>query len=106
MGLGQLPELLDPALTGTLQYESATTPQTSTLITGTNTLQQNTSTYDFGYQQGFQTGTLLNVTFNNTHTTTNSQRSSYQSAVEYDLSGRRRRSIFCRGLGRGSTGGS
>ena len=76
-GAGPLPELLDPALTGTLQYESATTPQTSTLITGTNTLQQNTSTYDFGYTQGFQTGTSLALTFNNTRTTTNSERSSY-----------------------------
>ncbi len=51
---------LDPVLTGTLQYEAANTQQTTTFLTGTNTLQQNTGTYNFGYQQGFVTGTLLN----------------------------------------------
>ena len=76
-GGGPLPELLDPTLTGTYQYERATTPQASTFITGSNTLQQNTNTYDLGYQQGFQTGTSLAVTFDNTRSTTNSSRSSF-----------------------------
>lgn len=76
-GNGPLPELLDPTLTGTFGYERANTQQSSTLITGTNSLAQHTSTYNFGYNQGFVTGTALNVTFNNTHTSTNSQRSSY-----------------------------
>ena len=76
-GLGPIPEPLDPVLTGTLQYESAQTQQSSTLITGTNTLNQNTATYDFGYSQGFLTGTALTVGFNNSRTTTNSVRASY-----------------------------
>ncbi len=76
-GLGPTPEPLDPVLTGTLQYESAQTQQSSTLITGTNTLNQDTSTYDFGYSQGFLTGTALTVGFNNTRATTNSVRNSY-----------------------------
>ncbi len=76
-GGGPLPELLDPTITGTYQYERATTPQSTTFITGTNTLQQNTNTYDLGYQQGFLTGTSLAVTFNNTRATTNSARSSF-----------------------------
>src|SRR5579871_3299123 len=76
-GGGPLPESLDPILTGTLQYEAANTPQSTTFITGTNTLNQNTGTYNFGYQQGFLTGTLFNVTFNNSRTTTNSFRSNY-----------------------------
>jgi outer membrane protein TolC len=76
-GGGPAVENLDPTLTGTLQYESAHTQQSSTLITGTNTLNQNTGTYNFGYQQGFLTGTLFNLTFNNSHTTTNSQRANF-----------------------------
>jgi len=76
-GGGPVPEVLDPVLTGTLQYEAAVTPESSTLITGTNTLNQDTATYNFGYQQGFLTGTLFNVTFDNSHQTTNSVRTSY-----------------------------
>ncbi len=76
-GTGPTPELLDPALTGTLSYERASTQQSSTLITGTSSLAQNTSTYNVGYSQGFLTGTALTVSFDNTHTTTNSQRTSY-----------------------------
>ena len=76
-GGGPLPESLDPVLTGTMQYEAADTQQSTTFITGTNTLNQNTATYNFGYQQGFLTGTLFNFTFNNSRTTTNSERSFY-----------------------------
>jgi outer membrane protein TolC len=76
-GGGPIPETLDPTLSGTVQYESANAQQTTTLITGTNTLSQNTASYNFGYQQGFLTGTLFNFTFNNNRLTTNSQRSSF-----------------------------
>jgi outer membrane protein len=76
-GGGPTVESLDPLLTGTVQYESAKTPQATTFITGTNQLDQNTGTYNFGYQQGFLTGTLFNFTFNNSHATTNSFRSNY-----------------------------
>jgi outer membrane protein len=76
-GGGPLPESLDPVLTGTLQYEAADTQQPTTFITGTNTLTQNTGTYNFGYQQGFLTGTLFNFTFNNSRATTNSERSNF-----------------------------
>lgn len=76
-GGGPTPEPLDPTLTGQLQYESASTRQSTTLLTGTNTLQQNTATYDASYQQGFVTGTLLDVTFDNSRLTTNSERSNY-----------------------------
>ncbi|WP_338323446.1 TolC family protein [Granulicella sibirica] len=81
-GNGPAPELLDPALTGTVGYESSKTVQSTTFITGTSTLNQNTSTYNVGYQQGFQTGTLLNVTFNNSRVTTNSERSSYSPLLQ------------------------
>ncbi len=81
-GGGPTPETLDPLLTGTMQYESASTQQASTLVTGTNTLNTDTSTYNVGYQQGFLTGTALGVTFNNNRQTTNSVRSSYSPQLQ------------------------
>lgn len=80
-GGGPLPVNRDPTLTGTVQYESANTQQTTTFLTGTNTLQQTTGTYNFGYQQGFATGTLMNFSFNNSRSTTNSIRSTYSPQV-------------------------
>jgi len=76
-GGGPLPEALDPVLTAALEYENASTRQSSTLITGTNNLTTATQTYNFGYNEGFTTGTALSVTYDNTHQTTNSARSSY-----------------------------
>jgi len=76
-GGGPVVPSFDPALTGTIQYEAANTQQSTTFITGTNTLSQNTGTYNFGYQQNFLTGTLFNLSFNNSRTTTNSFRSNY-----------------------------
>ena len=69
-GGGPLPYSFDPALTGTIQYENATTQQSTTFLTGTNFLAQKTESYNFGYQQGFKTGTLLNVTFDNSRQST------------------------------------
>ena len=80
-GGGPVPLNLDPSLTGTIQYDAANNQQSTTFLTGTNTLKQNTGTYNFGYQQGFQTGTLFNFTFNNSRTTTNSVRSTYSPQV-------------------------
>jgi outer membrane protein len=81
-GGGPLPEVLDPAITGTAQYESANVQQTSTFLTGTNTLSQNTQTYNIGYQQGFVGGELFSVTWNNSHLTTNSERSNYSPQIQ------------------------
>lgn len=76
-GGGPAPASLDPVFTGNVQYEALNQQQTTTFITGTDTLKQNTGTYNFGYQQGFLTGTQFNFTFNNNRQTTNSIRSSY-----------------------------
>ena len=76
-GNGPLPYNYDPLLTGNLQYEAAQTQQSTTFLTGTNSLSQNTSNYNFGYLQGFATGSQLSVTFNNLRQTTNSERSDY-----------------------------
>ena len=81
-GGGPLPYDLDPLLTGTVQYESANTPQSTTFLTGTNFLATKTESYNFGYQQGFLTGTLLNVTFNNSRQTTNNQNSTFSPVLQ------------------------
>ncbi len=80
-GGGPQPYNFDPVVTGTLQYERASTPQTTTFITGTNELNQNILTGNATYQQGFSTGTLFNLTFNNSRITTNSQRSSFSPSL-------------------------
>ncbi|HEX5284088.1 MAG TPA: TolC family protein [Bryocella sp.] len=84
-GGGPQPELLDPEFTGTLQYERANTQQSSTFLTGTNTLSQDTATYNFQYQEGFVGGESLNVTFDNSHVTTNSERSSFSPLLQSSL---------------------
>ena len=72
LGAGPPIDNFDPVLTGNIQGEHATLPQSNTVFTGTTTLNQNTNTYNFGYTQGFSTGTLLSVTFDNSYITTNS----------------------------------
>ena len=81
-GGGPTPEVLDPTFTGTLQYESANTAQSTTFLTGTNTLSQKTATYNFQYQQGFSAGEALTVTFDNSRATTNSERSNYSPLLQ------------------------
>jgi outer membrane protein len=71
-GEGAFIDSFDPVLTGTIQGEHATTPQSNIIFTGTTTLVQNTNTYNFAYTQGFATGTLMSVGFNNNRITSNS----------------------------------
>jgi outer membrane protein TolC len=81
-GSGPTPENMDPILTGSVQYEQLTSPQSNLLFSGglpsTNT---NTGTYNFGYSQGFGTGTALDVTFNNTRVSTNNPFSTYSPNI-------------------------
>ncbi|HUN82822.1 MAG TPA: TolC family protein [Terracidiphilus sp.] len=70
-GAGPVPELLDPSVTGTLQWERARQPQANTLFSGgKSSLTTNTNQYNFTYNQGFVTGTALTATITNTRTTT------------------------------------
>ncbi|MGC2108594.1 MAG: TolC family protein, partial [Candidatus Korobacteraceae bacterium] len=55
----------DPVITGTVAFERTRTPESNTIITGTNELSQNTTTGNFLYTQGFSTGTLMTVGFDN-----------------------------------------
>ncbi len=81
-GSGPLPEVFDPTLTGNIQYESARIPQTITFLTGTLNLQQNTTTYNFQYQQGFASGTQLTVSYDNNRQTTNSDGAVYNPQLQ------------------------
>ncbi len=76
-GQGPAPTISDPLLSGTVQFERATTPEPNQFITGAPTLIQNTNSYNFQYQQGYRTGTTLAVGFQNSRVTTNSFRSGY-----------------------------
>jgi outer membrane protein TolC len=67
----------DPALVGQLNWTHQTTPQTSTVITGSNTLVTNTTLFNAGIEQGFATGAQASLNFNNNRQSQNSLRSGY-----------------------------
>ncbi|MHB1936979.1 MAG: TolC family protein [Acidobacteriaceae bacterium] len=69
MGAGPPLEPLDPVVTGNVQLERTYVPQTSSFMTGTFQLNQNTNLYNFAYNQGFLPGELFTATFNNTRLT-------------------------------------
>jgi outer membrane protein len=81
-GQGPTPENMDPALSGTLQLERTTTPEPTPFASGAPTLNQNTDTYNFAYNQGFITGTQLQVTFDNSRITNNSIFNAYSPELQ------------------------
>jgi outer membrane protein len=81
-GQGPASSISDPTIGGTAQLERASSPQPSTFLTGTNTLTQNTDSYNFQYNQGFSPGTLFQVQFQNSRVTTNSLRSEFSPQLQ------------------------
>jgi outer membrane protein len=81
-GGGPIPENLDPFLTGTVEYERATTQSASTIAP---TATQGTLTGNFTYQQGFVTGTDLSVGFNNTRSSTTNNFSAFTPSINTTL---------------------
>ena len=70
-GAGLAPELRDPTVTGTVQFERARQPQANTLFSGGKTsLTTNTNEYNFSYNQGFVTGAALTASITNQRITT------------------------------------
>ncbi len=67
----------DLAFTGQLNWTHQTTPQTSTVQTGSNTLVTGTTLFNAGVQQGFASGAQVGLNFNNNRVSLNSQRSGY-----------------------------
>jgi outer membrane protein TolC len=81
-GQGPTPENMDPLLTGTLQLERTTTPEPTPFASGTSTLNQNSDSYNFAFNQGFVTGTQLQVAFNNSRLTNNSIFNAYSPELQ------------------------
>ena len=67
----------DPSLTGGLQWEHSSTPEASTVFTGTPAQVSNSYTGDLGLTKGFSTGTLIGLTFNAARQNTNSPVSTF-----------------------------
>jgi outer membrane protein len=62
----------DPAVIGQLNWTHASTPQSSTLLTGTPALITNTTLANVGIQQGFATGAQVELNYDTTHVSQNS----------------------------------
>lgn len=71
LGGGPAVPAFDPFLSGTLDLEQASQPQTSPFA-GTASLNTHSSVGNFSYNQGFATGANLSVGYNNNRLTTNS----------------------------------
>ena len=69
--------IFDPAIVGQLNWTHQTTPQTNSVITGTNSLISNTTLANAGIQQGFASGAQVGLNFNNNRQSANSLRSGY-----------------------------
>ncbi len=72
-GAGPAPEVLDPIVAGTIQFERQHARIDAASFSGGN--KHEPTTYNFTYNQGFVTGTALQFGFNNTVRTTSTIRS-------------------------------
>jgi outer membrane protein len=72
LGTGTPIDSFDPIITGGMNIDHATFPQSSEVLYNVKSLQQNSGVANFGYTQGFGSGTLMSLTFNNDRITSNS----------------------------------
>jgi len=72
LGTGTPIDSFDPIITGGLNIDHATFPESSTVLYGVQSLQQHAGIANFSYAQGFGSGTLMTLTFNNDRITSNS----------------------------------
>lgn len=77
---------LDPTLSTSLNFSRSSQPQISDFVTGTNTLIQDTSSYNLNYSQGFTTGTTLGLGFSAVASENNNLRSLFNPALGSDMS--------------------
>lgn len=75
LGTGTNVASYDPMLTGSLNNEHYTQPLSNTSLYGIQTLQENTTNGNIGYQEAFPTGTILSAVFDNSRGATNSPNS-------------------------------
>ena len=69
--------LFDPALTGELLWQRQTTPEVSSLVSGTSALASHGPMGAIGVSQGFSTGGFFGLNFNASRQNTNSARYTY-----------------------------
>jgi len=72
LGIGTPIDNFDPQVTGSMNIDHATFPESSRILYGVPSLQQNVGIANFNYSQGFGWGTLMSLNFNNDRVTTNS----------------------------------
>jgi outer membrane protein len=72
LGTGTAIDSFDPIITGGMNVDHATFPESSTVLYGVQSLQQHSGVANFSYTQGFGSGTLLTLGFNNDRITSNS----------------------------------
>ena len=72
LGVGTQIDSFDPIISGSMTIDHATFPQSSTVLNGVQSLQQNSGIANFNYTQGFASGTLMSLGFNNDRITNNS----------------------------------
>lgn len=77
---------LDPTFSTTMTFARTSNPQISDFVTGTNTLIQDTNSYNLNYSQGFTTGTTLGVGFSTVLSENNNLRSLFNPALGSDMS--------------------
>src|SRR5471032_3634179 len=75
----------DPIVSGQVNGQHATTPENSTLTTGSNWLAQNEVNANAGMNAGFSSGTQLSVNFDNSRYSTNASRYTYNPFVNSSL---------------------
>ncbi len=76
---------LDPVITGFIRWGHTTNPQTSTFVSGTNTLVTRNDLYNFSYQQGFTSGTTVSLGLSNSHLTSSSLRTELNPSTNSSL---------------------
>jgi len=76
---------LDPVVTAFTRWGHATNPQTSTFVSGTNTLVTTSSLANFNVSQGFLTGTTVTLGFSNQKLNTTSLRTELNPSTSSTL---------------------
>ena len=71
LGTGAPIDSYDPIIIAGMNIDHATFPQSSVILNGVNSLQQNSGIANFNYAQGFPTGTLMTLEFDNDRITNN-----------------------------------
>ena len=81
MANGPVLPQFDPIVSALVNTEHVTTPQYSTVLTGSNWLAQNDWNANTGLNMGFSSGTQLSVNFNNSRYSTDATRYTYNPFV-------------------------